>query len=58
MILSGKIYSAEELHAMGLVDIVVEKGEGEDAVHEYVRKQEHRSNGFLAVQKRATDLTR
>lgn len=51
MILSGKIYSAEELHAMGLVDIVVEKGEGEDAVHEYVRKQEHRSNGFLAVQK-------
>ena len=51
MILSGKIYSAEELHAMGMVDIVVEKGEGEDAVHEYVRKQEHRSNGFLAVQK-------
>jgi DSF synthase len=51
MILSGKIYSAEELHAMGLVDIVVEDGEGENAVYEYVRKQEHRSNGFLAVQK-------
>lgn len=51
MILSGKIYSAEELHVMGLVDIVVEEGEGESAVYEYVRKQEHRSNGFLAVQK-------
>ncbi len=51
MILSGKIYSAEELHAMGLVDIVAEQGEGENAVLEYVRKQEHRSNGFLAVQK-------
>jgi DSF synthase len=51
MILSGKIYSAEELHAMGLVDIVVEEGEGESAVFDYVRKQEHRSNGFLAVQK-------
>lgn len=51
MILSGKIYSAEELHAMGLVDIVAEDGEGERAVYDYVRKQEHRSNGFLAVQK-------
>jgi len=51
MILSGKIYSAEELHAMGLVDIVVEDGEGEQAIAEYVRKQERRSNGFLAVQK-------
>ena len=51
MILSGKMYSAEELHVMGVVDIVVEKGEGESAVYEYVRKQEHRSNGFLAVQK-------
>ncbi len=51
MILSGKIYSAEELHVMGLVDMVVEDGEGESAVNEYVRKQEHRSNGFLAVQK-------
>lgn len=51
IILSGKMYSAEELHVMGLVDIVVEEGEGESAVYEYVRKQEHRSNGFLAVQK-------
>ena len=51
MILSGKIYSAEELHAMGLVDIVAEDGAGEQAVHDYARKQEHRSNGFIAVQK-------
>ncbi|HEY7985555.1 MAG TPA: crotonase/enoyl-CoA hydratase family protein [Methylophilaceae bacterium] len=51
MLLSGKIYSAEELHAAGLVDIVVEDGEGVQAVHDYVKKQEHRSNGFLAVQK-------
>lgn len=51
MILSGKIYSAEELQAMGLVDIVAEDGMGMQAVYNYVRKQEHRSNGFLAVQK-------
>ena len=36
---------------MGLVDIVAEDGEGEQAVYDYVKKQEHRSNGFLAVQK-------
>jgi DSF synthase len=51
MLLSGKIYGAEELHAAGLIDIVVEDGEGMKAVHDYVKKQEHRSNGFLAVQK-------
>jgi DSF synthase len=51
MILSGKMYSAEELYEAGLIDILAEDGEGVEAVHEYIRKQERRSNGFLAVQK-------
>ena len=51
MILSGKIYSAEELHEAGLVDIVVANGKGIEAVNDYIKKQERRSNGFLAVQK-------
>lgn len=51
MILSGKIYSAEELHEAGLIDILVEDGKGVEAVNDYVKKQERRSNGFLAVQK-------
>lgn len=51
MILSGKLYSAEELHAMGLVDVLAEDGEGEAAVYDYVRKQARRSNGYMAVQK-------
>lgn len=51
MILSGNIYSAEELHELGLVDMVVERGEGEDAVHEFIRRQSRSSNGFLAVQR-------
>jgi DSF synthase len=51
IILSGKMYSAEELHEMGIVDLVVEDGEGVSAVYEYVRKQERRANGFLALQK-------
>ncbi|WP_301102387.1 crotonase/enoyl-CoA hydratase family protein [Propionivibrio sp.] len=51
LILSGKIYSAEELHAMGVVDFIAEDGEGEQAVHDWVKKQERRSIGFIAVQK-------
>jgi DSF synthase len=51
MILSGKMYGAEELYEVGLVDVLAEDGKGVDAVNEYIRKQERRSNGFLAVQK-------
>jgi DSF synthase len=51
MILSGKLYSAEELHVLGLVDVLVEDGEGEEAVYDYVAKQARRSNGYIAVQK-------
>jgi DSF synthase len=51
MILSGKMYSAEELHEVGLVDILADEGKGVDAVNDYIRKQERRSNGFLVVQK-------
>lgn len=51
MILGGKMYSAEELYEAGLIDILAEDGKGVDAVNEYIKKQERRSNGFLAVQK-------
>lgn len=51
MILSGKMYSAEELHEVGLVDVLAEDGMGVETVNEYIRKQDRRSNGYLAVQK-------
>ncbi len=51
IILSGKLYSAEELHEIGLVDVLVENDEGEHAVYDYVEKQARRSNGYIAVQK-------
>jgi DSF synthase len=51
MILGGKIYSAEELHVAGLIDVLAENDKGVEAVNDYIRKQERRSNGFLAVQK-------
>ncbi len=37
MILSGKVYSAEELHSLGVIDHVVDGGQGPDAVRDYVR---------------------
>jgi DSF synthase len=51
MILGGKIYCAEELYEAGLIDILAEDGKGVEAVNDYIKKQERRSNGFLALQK-------
>ena len=51
MILSGKVYNAEELYEMGLVDVLAEAGQGEQAVYDYIEKNDRRANGFLAVQK-------
>lgn len=50
IILSGKMYKAEELYEMGLVDVLAEPGQGENAVHEFIKKQERRANGFAAIQ--------
>ena len=51
MIVNGKVYNAEELYEMGLVDVLADKGQGEHALYEYIEKNDRRSNGFLAVQK-------
>jgi len=49
MILSGRIYTAEELYEMGVVDVLVEDGNGETAVREYIRRNERHRNGMQAV---------
>jgi len=51
IILSGKMYKAEELFEMGLVDGLAEEGAGKQAVDDYLRKQERRGNGFHAIQR-------
>jgi DSF synthase len=38
MILSGEIYSAADLHRMGLIDVLAEDGEGEAAVRDYIAR--------------------
>ena len=37
MILSGELYEAEQLHEMGVVDVLAEPGEGEARMHAYMR---------------------
>lgn len=49
IILSGKLYLAEELHDMGVIDVLAEPGEGEAAVYDYVRREERTRNGILAL---------
>lgn len=61
MILSGKIYSAEEMHALGLVDVVCQDGEGEAAVREYVARNTRRQSTICAlhdVRRRCGGLTK
>jgi DSF synthase len=49
IILSGKLYLAEELYEMGVVDILAEPGEGESAVYEFVRRESRARNGTIAL---------
>ena len=37
MILSGRLYTSDELFEMGVVDILAEKGEGEVEVYKYIK---------------------
>ena len=56
MILSGRIYSAEELHEMGLVDVLAEDGHGEDAVRDFLSQQGRRHGAPRDLSGRGTGL--
>ena len=49
MILSGNLYRAEELHDMGVVDVLAEPGEGQQAVYDFIRREGRARNGALAL---------
>lgn len=51
MILSGKLFSAEELFEQGIVDILAEKGEGEVAVYKYIKSFNRQPNSYQAMRK-------
>ena len=49
MVLSGRLYTAEQLYRRGLVDLVVEDGDGEAAIERVVRAVDPRHRGTLAA---------
>jgi DSF synthase len=51
MIMGGQIFTAEQLHGMGLVDVLAEDGQGEAAVYDYIQKNAHRRNAHMAIYK-------
>lgn len=51
MIRSGKLYQAEELYEMGIVDVLADDDQGEMAVYDYVKKEEKFANGYRALRR-------
>lgn len=49
LISSGRNYSAEELHDIGIVDILADDGQGENAVWDFIRSHDRHINGHHAI---------
>ncbi len=49
LITSGKIYSADEMQAMGVVDVVAEDGRGEAEVAALIKRRGRSRNGLAAL---------
>ena len=49
MILSGRVYTAAEMEAMGIVDVVAEDGFGEETVRDYIAHDQRRHNAHYAM---------
>lgn len=51
MILSGRLYSAEEMYQLGIVDMLVEPSEGKAAVSSFIQQNRDRYQTLLALSK-------
>jgi len=49
MILSGKVYSAQEMHEMGIVTVLADPGQGETVARDYIATNQERHAGQLGV---------
>ena len=61
IISSGRNYTAEELYTIGIVDVLAEDGQGENAVWDYIRSHDRHLNGYRAIRNainRVTPLSR
>ena len=60
MILSGRIYTAEELHEMGVVDILADDGEGVAEIDKFIKRHEKNKNtrdSLLKIRNRVNPVT-
>jgi DSF synthase len=57
MMLNGTVYSSDELHKIGIVDVLVPKGEGIAAVHQVIRRN-HRFSHARAAMDRVREICR
>ena len=48
VITSGQVYTSEEFHDMGIVDLLADKGEGVEVVNNFIRKHRRNRNGYCA----------
>jgi DSF synthase len=49
LIMSGSVYTAEELHRLGVVDVLAEDGQGENAVRDYIARNRRKHNAHTAI---------
>ena len=49
MMLSSRVYSAEEMHELGLVHVLAEPGQGEEAVRAYIARNGRRQAGHRGI---------
>jgi DSF synthase len=49
LIMSGTVYTAEELHRLGVVDILADDGQGENAVRDYIARNRRKHNAHKAM---------
>lgn len=49
MMLNGSVYSSKELHAMGIVDVLVPRGDGMQATHEFIRRNQRIAHARSAM---------
>ena len=49
MILSGKVYTAEEMHEMGIVTVLADPGQGEEVARAYIQSNMDRHAGHVGV---------
>ncbi len=51
LITSGKLYRADELYEMGVVDVLAEDGCGHETVKKYIRQHRRNCNGLQAIER-------